>query len=240
MGNINWKKAIGTTVNGFLIKRHKRDEKHTYIYVECPYCHKDKWMRSDAIKEGRVISCGCYNTESNLFKMNDIKGKKFGKLKAIKQTDEKYGNGSYVWECECKCGKKVYIDSTSLLIGRRVSCGCSCSDAAKQRWEVDKHLIEFCVENTNVRVITNKKLLSTNTSGCTGVSFDKSRNKWVSQIVFKGKRYYLGRYDKKGDAIEVRKIAENKLHGDFLQWYAKAYPDKWEKLNRKVDKNERI
>jgi len=36
-------------------------------------------------------------------------------------------------------------------------------------------------------------------------------------IEFKKKKYYLGRYIKKEDAIKARKEAEDKLHKEFLK-----------------------
>lgn len=90
------------------------------------------------------------------------------------------------------------------------------------------------VDGTSVSAIKpEKKLLKNNTSGITGVSFDNARGKWVAQIVFKGKNYYLGRYIKKKDAISARKEAEKYLFGDFLSCFKEAYPDRWEILNKK-------
>ena len=47
-----------------------------------------------------------------------------------------------------------------------------------------------------------------NTSGVMGVSWDKSRNKWVAGIKVNYKRIALGRFDDINDAIYVRKQAE--------------------------------
>ncbi|GKS12832.1 hypothetical protein YDYSY3_38320 [Paenibacillus chitinolyticus] len=62
-------------------------------------------------------------------------------------------------------------------------------------------------------------LSSRNTSGTKGVHFVSSRNKWSANITFQGKRYWLGRYTDKEGAINARKEAEARLHGDFLDWY---------------------
>ncbi len=72
----------------------------------------------------------------------------------------------------------------------------------------------------------------TNTSGTTGVWFDKAKGKWCAEIMFKSKKYYLGRYNKKEDAIAVKKIAEKEIFGDFLKWYAETYPEKWEQMQK--------
>ena len=66
----------------------------------------------------------------------------------------------------------------------------------------------------------------TNTSGIKGVSWDKSRNKWVAQIQFKGKNYYLGRYANKEDAREAREKAEKEMFGKFLEEHKEYVKDK--------------
>lgn len=225
MGRINWEKAIGTKVNGFLIKDYKRENKHSYVYVECPFCLQNKWMRTDWIREQRVVSCGCYNAENNYTKPKDIKGRVFGKLQAVEPTEQKDSNGCIIWECICECGNTTFVTASDLLYGGRVSCGCNASNAAKKRYEytLKPYQDKDIVDGTSLHAITSKELLATNTSGCTGVTYDKERNKWLAQIIFRGKHYYLGRYDKKEDAIQARFIAENKLHGDFLEWYLKNY-----------------
>lgn len=49
-----------------------------------------------------------------------------------------------------------------------------------------------------------------NTSGVTGVSFDRNRGKWKAAIQINGKSVHLGRFDDITDAIESRKLAEIK------------------------------
>lgn len=54
----------------------------------------------------------------------------------------------------------------------------------------------------------------------TGVSFHKSTNKWTATISYNKKQYHLGYFSEKQDAIDIRKIAEQKIKdGDFLKWY---------------------
>lgn len=49
--------------------------------------------------------------------------------------------------------------------------------------------------------------------------YSKKRKKWIAQIMFKQKCYNLGGYDTLEEAAKVRKTAEEKLFGDFLEWY---------------------
>lgn len=231
MSNTNWKKAVGTVVNGFFIKDCKRVDKRTLLYVTCPFCHKDKWVRSDHVKAGAVISCGCYSKDNNFIKPKNIEGLYFGRLKAIKPIGKDKYNGSITWECMCKCGKTVFVSAGELLGGKRVSCGCGKSEAAFKRVDatIGKYNKTVCVDGTKIDKITREKPIASNTSGYTGVKWDKERCRWKAEIEFKGKKYYLGRYENKKDAITARKTAEQKLFGNFMEWYTEIYSRNKEK-----------
>lgn len=66
----------------------------------------------------------------------------------------------------------------------------------------------------NIRSVTsrenskNSRLRSDNTSGCVGVSWFKSRNKWCVRIKHRGVYLSCGYFNNKEDAIRVRKLAE--------------------------------
>lgn len=64
----------------------------------------------------------------------------------------------------------------------------------------------------NLQVITNRENLSKDkknkTSKYTGVSWDKSKNKWVSQIIINSKHNFLGRFNTEEEASEAY---QNKL-----------------------------
>ena len=80
---------------------------------------------------------------------------------------------------------------------------------------------KFDNRKCNLRIVQhyencrNHKLLSTNTSGVSGVNYVKSQHKWVARINLKGKRYYLGKFDCFEDAVIARKSAEEKLYGEY-------------------------
>ena len=61
----------------------------------------------------------------------------------------------------------------------------------------------------------NKGLKSTNKSGYTGVSWDKSKNKWRATIQANKKWKQLGRFDNMIDAVEAYQRAAKKLFGSF-------------------------
>lgn len=69
----------------------------------------------------------------------------------------------------------------------------------------------------NIRLVNakenarNRARSSKNTSGCTGVSWDKKSNKWHARISSNSGRVSLGVYDDIYDAIAARKQAEKEL-----------------------------
>jgi hypothetical protein len=69
-----------------------------------------------------------------------------------------------------------------------------------------------CTQQENVR---NGSLRQNNTSGFTGVSWSKSKNKWVAYITVDQVRIGLGLFDNKKDAIKTRLRAEQKYFGEF-------------------------
>lgn len=58
----------------------------------------------------------------------------------------------------------------------------------------------------------NQTIRRTNTSGHTGVYWNKQRTMWQSYITVNGKMLYLGRFINKDCAIAARKAAENKYN----------------------------
>ncbi len=94
-----------------------------------------------------------------------------------------------------------------LVSGNVQSCGCLHREKIK----------ELYVDGTVPCKLDGNRIRSTNTSGTTGVWFDRNRGKWCAEITFKKKKYFLGRYNKKEDAIVVRKNSENEIFGDFLK-----------------------
>lgn len=57
------------------------------------------------------------------YKFIDLTDQKFGKLTAIRPTDERRFT-CVVWECICDCGKTLRVDGNHLRTGHTKSCGC--------------------------------------------------------------------------------------------------------------------
>lgn len=202
-------------------------------YAECVCsCGKYCEIRYDSLKDGKVVSCG-HVGEKNLFKKENLSGNinKNG-IKIIYRKEKKKDN-MYIYHCLCTCGKE--FDITSNNFSNVISCGHAQNEARKNNIKAAQdEYKKYSVDGTNAITISSS-IPSNNTSGIKGVKWDKSRGKWIAEITFKGKNYYLGRYDKIEDAKIIRKIAEENMHKDFLNWFSKEYPVLYEKMNNELD-----
>lgn len=217
------KDRIGTTVKGFKILDYKRENGRTYFYVICPVCSDKKWMRSDTLNNPKVVSCGCYNKENNYKKGIDITNHSFGRLTAIKPTEDrdKY-NGSVIWLCKCNCGKMLYVSQSRLVKGEIESCGCLQKETMSNNMKkASAKRNEFRINDTDIKALERSKK-----NPHSGVTYDKPRGMWKATITFKKKIYYLGRYHSFSEALKVRKVAEQALFDDFLEWYYNEFNDK--------------
>lgn len=75
---------------------------------------------------------------------------------------------------------------------------------------------------SNLRICTNQEnnfnrtAQSNNISGFKGIWFDKSRNKWTTEIKYNNKKIYIGRYEDKEVAIFSRLYAEKILFKEYM------------------------
>lgn len=214
------------------VYRHKDDQ-----YAECTCsCGKKCEIRYNSIKSGKTTSCGHVN-QKNLFTSLDLTGKtnKYG-LKALYKTGKKDGT-CYVWRCLCTCGKEFDVATNDFKI--RKSCGHLQEESRENNIKMAKRVYdEYSKDGTNALVITSK-IPQNNTSGFKGVKRRTDRETWTAEIIFKGKRYYLGDYYYIEDAAEVRKIAEEHTHKDFLRWFSEEFPLLYKKISDKVEISEK-
>jgi hypothetical protein len=167
------------------------------------------------IRNKVISSCGCIRTEK---KIKDITGQRFGRLVALERLDRKRGS-SFLWRCQCDCGKIVETSANSLLSGNTRSCGCLRIEAIRRtnamHGSVSRRM--RLVDGTCVDSLERSGLQKNNTSGCTGVQ--ARGDKWIAVLTFKKEVHYLGIFDKKEDAIRVRKDAERRYFDAFLKQY---------------------
>lgn len=178
-------------------------------------CGNTKEIPATQVKHGGTRSCGCLANEhiTNLRK-EDITGQVFGRLTAIRPTEERDSNGSVVWELSCECGNITYKTINTLKTGKVLSCGClykqTRSDTVKYRKDL--------VGGTSIsNIVVSKRLRSNNTSGHTGVWHDNKHDRWHAFINFQGKHYNLGTHPTFQLAVKARRAAEELLHDPVIQ-----------------------
>lgn len=75
-----------------------------------------------------------------------------------------------------------------------------------------KHNLRVCERAENDR---NRGLYASNSSGISGVHYDKKRNKWIASITYNRRRIFIGRFSNKNEAIKARLIKEAELFKEF-------------------------
>ena len=88
---------------------------------------------------------------------------------------------------------------------------------------------------TNNENNCNTPIRNDNTSGIKGISWNKKSNKWLVQITHKGKRYNLGYFADKNEAIKVRQLKANELFGEFTHQSERIV-----NVNIKIPKNTKL
>ena len=77
-------------------------------------------------------------------------------------------------------------------------------------------------EATNTENLQNMGLMSNNTSGYKGVSYQKSNRKWLCQISIGSKRVFLGLYTTAEEASIAYESAAKLHHGNFYYNHLEA------------------
>lgn len=198
--------------------------RYAQYLCECDCGNKIKVIGSQ-IKNGLIKSCGCLHSEKS--RENGKANKKYNTY----DLSGEYGIGytlkgepfyfdledydkikDYCWYVNkngyIKTNKKGNSFMHNLILPdiKRV-------DHIKTERKFDNRKL-------NLREVTasqngmNSKLSKNNTSGVTGVSWNKTKNKWNSYIMINYKKKSLGYYDNFENAVKARKEAEEKYCGE--------------------------
>lgn len=195
-------------------------------------CGTERDVAVSQLKTGGSKSCGCMRLKKDgtpCASMSAVKkiepGQRFERLVALEPTEKRSGS-NVVWKCRCDCGKIAEVSANFLRRGVTQSCGCLAEEAQSKTAKSMREKLEPCyVDGTNVNVLLLPPT-KRNTSGKTGVFWDKSNCLWKAKIMFKGRSYYLGSSKDIDHAIKLREEAEKRIHGAFLDWYYETFPER--------------
>lgn len=162
------------------------------------------------LSNGHTKSCGCLSKEQSpkngQKSIQDLTGKRFGKL-----VVETYA-GDSKWRCQCDCGNIAVVAQNNLCRKNHATRSCGCLVSTKEA--SNKNI----TEDTNIGDITNLTISKRNTTGVRGVSYNSITKQYTAYINFQKKRYFLkaGTFE---ECVKIRKEAEKRLFGEFLEWY---------------------
>ena len=175
-------------------------------------CGNEVLASQKDLENGRKISCGCSDRQRGRA-ANDLTGKRFGKLTALRKTNERTAKGSVIWECQCDCGNTVKASSDSLIYGNQRSCGCLKAESVNEA----RQNLHF-VDGTCIEWLEGRRDRHDNTSGRKGVSRRKNGS-YLAKIGFQNRQYYLGTFQNMEEAVAAREQAEDLLYKTFLSKY---------------------
>ncbi|MCD8340543.1 MAG: transcriptional regulator [Clostridiales bacterium] len=199
-----------------LYPTEKRTDQGSVVWHAVCDCGKECDVSARRLVRGKVRSCGCLSNPPR----KDYVGRRFGRWTVVEYAGTAKelgltGTMNY-WNCRCDCGAVGIIGQTELQNGDSQSCGCLQKE----------HLLGSMklVDGTSiVRLEAGRNTIrSDNDSGKTGVCFFTREQKWAAYITLQKKRYKLGLYKDKEDAVRARTAAEE-MHDDFIDWYYQEY-----------------
>lgn len=189
----------------------------SYWYCLCDCGNPDLYrVRSDSLTSHRIGHCN--QCTSQLYDLSGeygigytSKGEEFyfdlEDYQKIKKWSWCISSNGYVITTDSE-HKRVYMHRTIMNCNKD---------------KIVDHINHNTIDNrkSNLRICTysnnnmNKGLRQENTSGVSGVSWDKVSKKWRPQIMVDEKSIYLGTYSDFDEAVKVRKEAEEKYFGEY-------------------------
>lgn len=115
---------VGTKINKWTVLRLDHSRKKLDAICQCE-CGTVKPVNVQNLIKDKSKDCGCgrKKTLSNM-RLNDLTGKRFGKLTALELLPERNNLKRCMYRCKCDCGNETIVAAISLNTGHTQSCGC--------------------------------------------------------------------------------------------------------------------
>lgn len=200
-------------------------------------------VRSGNLKNGTTTSCGCIRRERaseqhKKYNTYDLSGS-YG----IGYTS-KYETFYFDLEDKCKIDGYCWsIDKNGYVVtrgknGKMISMHRLVMNVSDPKVQVDhihhnttdnrKSQLRIASKSQNMRNVDRR---INNTSGVTGVGWNKTRKKWIASIGYNNQNIHLGYFINFEDAVAARKEAEEKYYGE----YSYDNSQKIAALNERID-----
>ena len=200
--------------------------KHQARYLCSCSCGSGKSViaSSSAIQRGKIKSCGCIRhiRKRNVYDLTGEYGigyctntgnpfyfdlEDYDKIKEYSWLEVVYGKSEYH-----EVRTTVSTKPRKSLRLHQVICGITCDHIDRNPLNNRRNNLRLATVTENNR---NRSLFRNNTSGVIGVTFEPRRDGWRARIHYEQKRYELGVFKEKEDAIKARLQAEAKYYKEF-------------------------
>ena len=189
--------------------------KNGRAYTPCKCdCGTVKQVREDALKSEERVSCGCFRLErlrETIATHGKMGTKSYGTWEGMLQrcnNPNSEGYPDYGGRGITVCKRWLSFEDFFTDMGERPE------GTSLDRIDVNGN---YCKENCRWADASvqgfNQRKSTNNTSGRTGVSWNKQKLKWDAYIMKDRKKINLGRFEKKEDAILAREQGELKYYG---------------------------
>lgn len=142
------------------------------------------------------------------------KGQKFGYWTILDPEVGKSKKEQRAALVQCICGKTKKVAIIDLINGHSRSCGCRRAENLSQRQLEGKRKGQEIMGRIHQEGLAprylDKKVSRNSRSGHTGVCWRENMQKYYAYIMVNRKQIPLGYYDKLEDAINARKVGEEK------------------------------
>lgn len=195
------------------------DKHRRAIWICCCDCGNTIRAAYGALVNGHTKSCGCLVHDKRLTLENDLKGRRFGSLLAVRPMNKSGVTKSryrIYWLCHCDCGREIVASEKSLINGSIKSCGCV---AGSVRGNVivgnpkDSCWSDF-PQDFRVGPVQGRKTSTIDLSSAIGV--EKHRRKYDAMLKMGNISIYLGSFNTVDDAVEARQKAQDKCIEQIL------------------------
>jgi len=211
----------------FVKSRSIQKTKNTTLWnCQCE-CGTEIIVRKTNLTSGHTKSCGCLSKETNynnfakqnkyIFKEDYIIGITYNTNKNFFIDKEDFDKiKEHCWYE----AKNNYIVTKIKKTNQNISIQNMILDKPKNKIVDHINRNKYDNRRSNLRIVTkqqntiNKSKQQNNKSGIVGVFFDNSRNKWVANLGFMGKKYRK-RFDTKEEAHSKRKEYEKKYFKQY-------------------------
>jgi len=177
-------------------------------------CGEHTYQSTSHLRNGNVLSCGCYRKECDVLEGWSATPTYFS-FRSMHQRCDGDLDRSYVdkniivcddWECSSEGFFNFLRDMGVRPEGKTL--------------ERNNNAGNYCKENCKWETLSNqcfnRDLFKNNKSGVTGVSFDKSKNKWISRVNKNGKTVHKRAFDTFEAAVEDRTKAAEIIYKEKL------------------------